>query len=504
MRTRIATVTFALVFLLALALGTAPAGSAQEAQSRPPGATAGAASSAPAAAPGPAPPKIDPGDTAWMLTSAAFVLMMTAPGLALFYGGMVRRKNALSTLMQSFIILAIISLQWILWGYSVAFGPDAFKGITGGLDWIGLRGVGLDPNPDYAKTIPHQAFMVFQMMFAVITPALITGAFAERIRFAPFLVFTLLWATFIYDPLAHWVWGNGGWIRNLGALDFAGGTVVHISSGVSALAMALIIGKRRGFGHEPMPPHNLPLTVLGAGLLWMGWFGFNAGSALGANGLAASAFVATHVAAAAAAVSWMLWEWAMRGKPTVLGVASGVVAGLVAITPASGFVTPMAAVVIGAVAGILCYSGCVLKVRLGYDDSLDVVGVHGVGGTWGALATGLFASKAINPDGNNGLFYGNPQQFGIQALTVLATWAFAFLGTLVIGKALDAVMGLRVHEEDEHAGLDLSQHNENAYALGMMGEGGHLAGHSMLAGPRERPAEEPRRVEPAPASRPPV
>ncbi|HYB72259.1 MAG TPA: ammonium transporter [Candidatus Sulfotelmatobacter sp.] len=506
MPTRMALRSFGVALLLAAALGAAQAASAQEPAARPAPAPAAPAQSppAPGAPSAQASAKVDPGDTAWMLTSAAFVLMMTAPGLALFYGGMVRRKNALSTLMQSFIILAIISLQWALWGYSVAFGPDAFKGILGGFEWIGLRGVGLDPNPDYAKTIPHQAFMVYQMMFAVITPALITGAFAERIRFAPFLVFTLLWATFIYDPLAHWVWGNGGWMRNMGALDFAGGTVVHISSGVSALAMALIIGKRRGFGHEPMPPHNLTLTVLGAGLLWVGWFGFNAGSALGANALAVSAFVATHVATAAAAVSWMLWEWAMRGKPTVLGAASGAVAGLVAVTPASGFVTPMAALVIGAVAGILCYSGCVLKVRLGYDDSLDVVGVHGVGGTWGALATGLFATKVINPDGANGLFYGNPQQFAIQALTVLATWAFAFLGTLIIGKAVDAVMGLRVHEEDEHAGLDLSQHNENAYALGMMGEGGHLAGHGLPAGPMGHPADESRHARPAPAGRPPA
>ncbi len=479
MRTRVLLPTLCLALLIVLALAAPHAAFAQA-----------PAAPAPAAGAPAAPAKLDTGDTAWMLTSAAFVLMMTAPGLALFYGGMVRRKNVLATLMQSFIILALITIQWILWGYTLAFGPDAFKGLVGGLDWIGLRGVGLDPNPDYAKTIPHQVFMVYQMMFAVITPALITGAFAERVRFGPFLVFTLLWATLIYDPLAHWVWGDGGWIRKMGALDFAGGTVVHISSGVSALAMALVVGKRRGYGHEPMPPHNLTLTVLGAGLLWMGWFGFNAGSALGANAVAASAFVATHVATAAASLSWMFWEWIMRGKPTVLGAASGAVAGLVAVTPASGFVTPLAALVIGAVAGVLCFSGCMLKVKLGYDDSLDVVGVHGVGGTWGALATGLFATKAINPDGNNGAFYGNPDQFYIQAVTVLATWAFAFIGTLIVAKVVDAVVGLRAGDEEEQAGLDLSLHGESAYAFG--GEGGVVGGVGFVVGHRERPEEEAR------------
>jgi Amt family ammonium transporter len=403
-----------------------------------------------------------------MLTSAALVLMMTAPGLALFYGGMVRRQNALGTIMHSFIIMALISLQWILWGYSLAFGPD-IGGVVGSLAWIGLRGVGLDPYPDYAATIPHQAFMIYQLMFAIITPALITGAFAERIKFKAFLVFTLLWATFIYDPLAHWVWGVKGWLREMGALDFAGGTVVHISSGVSALAAALLIGKRRGYGSEPMPPHNLPLTVTGAAMLWVGWFGFNAGSALTSGGLATSAFVVTHIATAVATLSWMLTEWASRGKPTVLGAASGAVAGLVAITPASGFVGPLSAVVIGAVAGFLCYNACNFKTKLGYDDSLDVVGVHGVGGTWGALATGLFATKAINDAGNNGLFFGNPGQLWVQFVGVLATWVFAFVGSWILLKIVDAVIGLRVHEEDEVVGLDLSQHNENAYALGLIG-----------------------------------
>src|SRR5499426_3214269 len=304
----------------------------------------------PAAAPAPAPPKLDTGDTAWVLTSSALVLLMTAPGLALFYGGMVRQKNALGTLMHSFIIMALISIQWVLWGYSLAFGPD-HGGIIGGLDWIGLRGVGVEPFDAYAKTIPHSAFMVFQMMFAIITPALITGAFAERKKFSAFLLFTVLWATLVYDPLAHWVWGDGGWLKKLGALDFAGGTVVHISSGVSALVCAIMIGKRRGFGHQPMQPHNLPMTVMGAALLWFGWFGFNAGSALEANGLAVSAFLATNTAAAAAALGWMFTEWMTRGKPTVLGAASGAVAGLVAITPASGFVAPVPSIIIGAAAG---------------------------------------------------------------------------------------------------------------------------------------------------------
>ncbi|HEX9479098.1 MAG TPA: ammonium transporter [Methylomirabilota bacterium] len=441
--------------LCAIALVSVPAAFAQSTPSAP----APAASSAPALA------KIDSGDTAWVLMSSALVLLMTAPGLALFYGGMVRQKNALGTLMQSFIILALISLQWVLWGYSLAFGPDK-GGIIGGLEWVGLSGVGATPNADYAATIPHTAFMLFQMMFAVITPALITGAFAERKKFSTFLVFILVWATVVYDPLAHWVWGVGGWLRNLGALDFAGGTVVHISSGISALAAALVIGKRKGYGHQPMPPHNLPLTVMGASLLWFGWFGFNAGSALAANGLAAHAFMTTNTATAAAALGWMFTEWSSRGKPTVLGAASGAVAGLVAITPAAGFVTPMAAIVIGAVAGTICYLACNLKSKLGYDDSLDVVGVHGVGGTWGALATGIFATKLVNDAGGDGLLYGNPKQLGVQLLAVLVTWVLGFVMTTVILKVLDGIMGLRVTDEEEAAGLDLSQHSETAYTLG--------------------------------------
>ncbi len=413
-----------------------------------------------------APPlAINSGDTAWLLTSSALVLLMTAPGLALFYGGMVRRKNVLAILMQSFILAALVSIQWMLFGYSIAFSPG--NAFIGGLQWIGLSGVSAtQPYAAYAPTVPHQAYMIFQCMFAVITPALITGAFAERISFKGFLVFSLLWMTLIYDPLAHWVWGVGGWLHDLGALDFAGGTVVHISSGTSALAAALVIGQRRGFMREPMPPHNLTLTLTGAGLLWFGWFGFNAGSALAANGLATSAFVATHFGAAAAALGWVFAEWIILGKPTTLGVASGVVAGLVAITPASGYVGPLPAMVIGLVAGVVCFFAVRLKARFGYDDALDVVGVHAVGGIWGALATGLFASVAVNAAGGNGLFYGNPRQFLIQAVAVATSISFAFVGSLILLKITDALVGLRVSDEAERSGLDLSEHDENAYELG--------------------------------------
>ena len=412
-------------------------------------------------------PKIDTGDTAWMLTSSALVLMMTAPGLALFYGGLVRRKNGLATIMQSFVLVALISVQWVLWGYTLAFGPD-HGGLIGGLDWLGLIGVGGAPNPDYAPTIPHQAYMIYQAMFAIITPALITGAIAERMKFSAFLVFSLLWATFVYDPLAHWVWGKGGWIGTnggMGALDFAGGTVVHISSGISALAAALVMGKRLGYPHEPMPPHNLPFAVIGAALLWVGWFGFNAGSALSSGALATSAFVATNTATAAAALSWMFTEWAVRGKPTVLGAASGAVAGLVAITPASGFVGPLSALVIGVAGGVLCFTACNLKARFGYDDSLDVVGVHCVGGATGALLTGLFASKAVNSAGADGLLFGNPAQFGLQLIATVTTLVYCFVVAFILLKIVDALMGLRVTEDDEFSGLDLSQHGENAYTL---------------------------------------
>ncbi len=414
-----------------------------------------------------APPKIDTGDTAWMLTSAALVLMMTIPGLFLFYGGLVRSKNVLSVIMHSFIIVGLVTIQWVLWGYSLAFGPD--KGhIIGSLAWFGLKGVGLEPNPDYASTIPHQLYMVYQLMFAIITPALITGTFVERAKFSTFLIFILLWATFIYDPLAHWVWGKGGWIGTnggMGALDFAGGTVVHISSGISALVASIMFGKRIGYGRELIAPHNLPFSVIGASLLWVGWFGFNAGSALSSGGLATSAFVVTHIATATAALSWMLMDWIFRGKPTCLGAASGAVAGLVAITPASGFVGPMSSIIIGLGAGIICSTACTVKVRLGYDDSLDVVGVHGIGGTWGALATGLFASKAINPAGNNGLFFGNPHQLVVQLIAVAVTWVLAIVGTFIILSILKAIMGLRVSEEEEQIGIDLSQHNETGYTV---------------------------------------
>ena len=405
---------------------------------------------------------INAGDTAWVLVSSALVLMMTAPGLALFYGGLVRRKNVLSTLMHSFILLAMISVQWVLWGYSLAFGPD-MGGLLGGLDYVGLATVGAAPAPN-ANNIPHLAYMIFQGMFAAITPALITGTFAERMKFSTFLVFGLLWATLVYDPLAHWVWG-GGWIQAMGALDFAGGTVVHISSGVSALVCALVVGKRHGFPTDYMPPHNLPFAVTGAALLWVGWFGFNAGSALAADGIAATAFVTTNTAAAMATLTWVAAEWLHGGKPTMLGAASGAVAGLVAITPGAGFVTPLSALVIGGVAGVVCFWAVMMKTRLGYDDSLDVVGVHGIGGTWGAIATGLFASKAVNPLGRDGLLLGDASTLGVQVVSIVATWIFAAGITLLLLKVLNATMGLRVSTEEEQMGLDLSQHNEAAYTL---------------------------------------
>ena len=408
-------------------------------------------------------PVVDTGDTAWILASAALVMIMT-PALGFFYGGMVRKKNALSTINWSFIIVALISVQWVLWGYSLAFGPDKWH-LIGNLSWFGLNGVGQEPNPDYAATIPHMAFMIFQGMFAVITPALITGAFAERMKFSTFLVFILIWATIVYDPIAHWVWGVGGWLRNLGALDFAGGTVVHIASGVAALAAALVMGRRQGYGKEPMEPHNITMVVLGAGLLWFGWFGFNAGSALASGGLATSAFVVTNTAAGAAALTWMLMSWLFTGKSSILGIASGAVVGLVAITPASGYVTPLASIAIGIGAGVFCFLAVRMRSRSKLDDSLDVWGCHGVGGTWGALATGLFASKAVNPAGADGLFYGNPIQLWYQFVAVAVVWAFSFSVTWIILKVLDATMGLRVKDHEEELGLDLSQHGEAAYRI---------------------------------------
>ena len=414
-------------------------------------------------------PTIDKGDTAWIMVATALVMSMTAPGLALFYGGLVRAKNMLSVLMQCMVCLAVISIQWIVFGYTLAFGTTQ-NGLIGGLDFLGLAGVGGAPNPDYAATLPHLTFMMFQGTFAIITPALIVGAFAERMKFSAFLIFTTLWAILIYDPLAHWVWGVGGWIRSMGALDFAGGTVVHISSGISALAAALLIGKRIGHGHEPMPPHNLPFTVAGAALLWFGWFGFNAGSALAADGIAANAFVTTNTGAAAATLGWIFIEWITRGKPTVLGAASGAVAGLVSITPGAGFVTPMGAIAIGFLGGVICFYGIRLKEMIGADDALDVVGVHCVGGTWGALATGIFATKAVNAAGADGLLYGNPGQLVTQAIGVGATMVYCFVGAFILLKVTDLLVGLRVADEEEFSGLDLSQHSERAYMLGSVAE----------------------------------
>jgi Amt family ammonium transporter len=404
---------------------------------------------------------VSAGDTAWLLLSAALVMLMT-PALGFFYGGLVRRKNVLATIMHSFFILCLISVQWVLWGYTLAFGPD-IGGIIGGLDWLTLKGVGQEPGP-YAATVPHQAFMVFQMMFAVITPALITGAFAERKRFKAFVVFTLLWATFVYDPVAHWVWG-GGWLSKLGALDFAGGTVVHITSGVSALVAALVLGRRVGYGRDALEPHDMTMTVLGASLLWFGWFGFNAGSAINAGGLAANAFVVTNTAAAMAALTWMTVSWLHKGAPSVLGAAAGAVAGLVAITPASGYVDVSASILIGLGAGVFCYTAIQLTKRLRVDDALDVFGVHGVGGAWGAIATGIFATVAVNGAAKDGLLAGNPGQLGVQLIAVGATILYAAVMTFVILKLIDVFVGLRVPESEEVLGLDATQHREAAYQI---------------------------------------
>jgi Amt family ammonium transporter len=401
-------------------------------------------------------------DTAWLLVSAALVMLMT-PGVALFYGGMVRRKNLLSTMMMSFAILGLVGLLWVLYGYSLSFAPDK-AGIIGGLDFLGLRRVGQEPSSVYATTVPHLAYMIFQAMFAIITVALITGAVVERMKFSALMVFAVLWLTIVYCPVAHWVWGSGGWLAKLGVLDFAGGTVVHILAGASALALALVLGPRRGFREkEPMEPNNIPMVVLGAGILWFGWFGFNAGSALTSGGLAASAFVATNTSAAAAAFIWMMLSWIYR-RPTVLGTATGAVVGLVAITPAAGFVPPLAGIPIGIGATIVCYYAMLFRAKkLGVDESLDVWACHGIGGTWGALATGIFASVAVNRAGNNGLVFGNALQLGRQFLGVVTVWAFAFGMTWVVGKIISALMGLRVSPTEETVGLDISQHGERAY-----------------------------------------
>ncbi len=405
---------------------------------------------------------INTGDTAWLLISSALVMLMT-PGLALFYGGMVRRKNILSTIMMSFVFLGPIALLWVLYGYSLSFAPNNL-GIIGGLDFVGLRGVGQEPSSVYATTVPHLAFMMFQAMFAIITVALFTGAIVERMKFGALLVFSILWFTLVYCPVAHWVWGSGGWLAKLGVLDFAGGIVVHISAGVSALALATLVGPRRGFrAREPMEPNNIPVVVLGAGLLWFGWFGFNAGSALTSGGLAASAFAATNISAAAGASTWMLLSWIYR-RPTVLGMATGAIVGLAAITPAAGFVTPLAGIPIGVGAAVVGYYAMLLRSKkMGVDESLDVWACHGMGGTWGVLATGLFASVAVNPAGADVLIFGNSMQLAKQLLAVVVVSAFAFGVTWVLGKIVDATLGLRVNATEETVGLDISQHGERAY-----------------------------------------
>lgn len=405
---------------------------------------------------------ISSGDTAWLLVSTALVMLMT-PGVALFYGGMVRRKNLLSTMMMSFVALALVGVLWVLYGYSLSFGTD-YGGFIGGFDWLGLRGVGQEPSSIYATTVPHLAFMSFQGMFAIITVALITGAVVERVKFSSLLVFSVLWLTFVYSPVAHWVWGNGGWLARLGALDFAGGTVVHISAGVSALALAMILGPRKGFREQvPMEPNNIPLVVFGAGLLWFGWFGFNAGSALTSGGLASSAFVATNTSAAAAAFTWMVLSWIYR-RPSIMGIATGAVAGLVAITPAAGFVDPLAGIPIGIVASVVCYYCMLFRMKKwGLDESLDVWAVHGMGGTWGALATGIFATVAVNSAGADGAIAGNAIQVAKQLAGIGVVWAFAFGMTWILGKLVDVTMGLRVGSTEEVIGLDISQHGERAY-----------------------------------------
>jgi Amt family ammonium transporter len=398
---------------------------------------------------------LDSGDTAWVLVSTAMVMLMI-PGVGLFYGGLVRKKDVVSMIGLSFLALALVSVQWVLVGYSLSFGADV-GGFIGGLDLLGLKGVGMDAGEG---TIPGLLFMAFQLVFAGITLAIITSAVAERVRIGSFIVFGLLWTTLVYDPLAHWAWG-GGWAGQLGALDFAGGTVVHISSGFGALALALVIGKRIGFGDHDMEPHNIPMTMIGAALLWFGWFGFNAGSALAADGLAASAFVVTNVSASAGALAWLFASW-VRGKPSALGMVSGAIAGLVAITPAAGFVDPLSALVIGGVAGVLCYRALLFRVGRGLDESLDAWAVHGVGGLWGAVATGIFAVEAVG--GASGLLQGNVDQFVAQVIGAVAAVVYAFVVTYALARAVDATMGLRVTEDEEYVGLDISQHGEKAYA----------------------------------------
>jgi Amt family ammonium transporter len=425
--------------------------------------------------------KIDTGDTAWLLVSSALVLLMT-PALALFYGGMVRRKNVLSTIMHSLAAIPILSVKWALFGYSLAFGPT-WHGVIGDLSYAGLSGLASQVH----GTVPALAFVAFQMMFAVITPALISGAFAERISFRAYVAFVLAWSTLVYDPVAHWVWNEGGWLFKLGALDFAGGTVVHLTAGASALMCAIVIGPRIGYPRHRPVPHDLTMTLVGAGLLWFGWFGFNAGSALASGQLAALAFMTTHLGAAGGALGWLAVEWWHRGKPTALGVASGLVAGLVAITPAAGFVSANAAIAIGFIAALVCYRAVLLKDRLGYDDSLDAFGVHGVGGLTGALLTGVFAQKAMNDAGADGLLAGNARQLGVQALACATTGVYALGMTYILLKVIDATLGLRVSEGDEREGLDATQHGEDAYgqstagASSDYGDVSHGGGREVLA-----------------------
>ena len=453
--------------LILLALMTLTWSASAQTTASAPAAPAGIAAAAPAVS------TVNSGDTAWVLMSTALVLLMMIPGLAFFYGGLVRRKNVLSVLMQCFFIMCVISIQWVLFGYSLAFGPDV-KGLIGNLSWAGLTSVGMEPFSAYAATIPHQVFMLFQMMFAVITPGLIIGAFAERMKFTSFVVFTLLWATLVYDPVCHWVWGLGGFLSRFdatgnlrpGALDFAGGTVVHINAGMAALAAALLFGKRQGYPHGISPPHNLPIAALGAALLWFGWFGFNAGSALAANGVAVNAFLATHVAGCVAGVTWCALDWIKFGKPTTLGIITGVVAGLAAVTPAAGYIETSGAVWIGLVAAILCWIAVTaVKAKLRYDDTLDAFGVHGVAGIWGSLAVGLWATKAVNPHGVDGLFAGNPVQLWIQTKAVLISAVYSFVVSLVLLKFVDLVIGLRVTDHEERIGLDLTQHREASYTV---------------------------------------
>jgi Amt family ammonium transporter len=405
-----------------------------------------------------------PADTVWVLLSTALVMFMT-PGLAFFYGGLVRRKNVLSILMQCFMMLCLISLQWVFYGYSLSFGPD-LAGLIGSLDWTGLNTVGMIPSA-YAPKVPHLAFSLFQMMFAVITPALIAGAFAERMKFSAFCVFSLLWATLVYDPICHWVWGKGGFLGLLGgagAADFAGGIVVHVNAGMAALAAVITMGKRKGFPDAISPPHNLPVAVLGAGMLWFGWFGFNAGSALAADHVAVSAFMATHIAGATAGLVWSLLDWMKFGKPTTLGMITGAVAGLAAVTPGAGFVTMSGAIWIAVGAGIICWLAVTaLKAKFQYDDSLDAFGVHGIGGIWGSIAVGIWATKTVNAGGVDGLLYGNPHQLWLQTKAVVITMIYSFVMSMILFKIVDFVIGLRVRERDEAIGLDLTQHREAGY-----------------------------------------